>query len=152
MLNIQITNKSTIATDSDAIKRLVKYTCLKYGINSADISIAIADDDTISNVHREFLGKNSPTDVISFNLSDVGEKIKTFEIIANSDLAQRCAKERGSRLEAELMLYILHGLLHNIGFDDLCEEDFNRMHTIENDILEELGYGRVFGEENFQDK
>ena len=152
MLDIQIINDSTFAADDEAIRDLVSHTCRKHSITDADISIAITDDKGISLVHSEFMNDDSITDVISFNLSEPDEQAKTFEVIVNADLAVRCAAERGIKAQAELMLYILHGLLHNIGFDDLTAEDFNIMHTAENEILEELGYGKVFGKIEFEGK
>ena len=152
MLDIQITNDSTFAIDEEAIRQLISHTCRKYPLTDADISIAVTNDKGISLVHCEFMNDDSITDVISFNLTEPDEPVKTFEIVVNADLAVRCAARDGTEAKSELMLYILHGLLHNIGFDDLNAEEFNIMHTIENEILEELGYGKVFGQIEFEGK
>ena len=152
MLEIQINNESTFETDTKPIIDLVEFTCKKHEIAEADISIAIVDDQAMSKVHEEFMNDASTTDVMSFNLSDSDKTRQTFEMIVNADMACRIAKSRNTPPLSELLLYILHGLLHNIGFNDLCEGDFNEMHKAENEILEELGYGRVFGNGKFGEK
>lgn len=150
MLQIEINNESGAAIDENAVNILVNRTCEKFDIKDAQIGISIAGDERISVVHGQFMGDKSTTDVMSFNLSEPDDEEKTFEIIVNSDMAGRIAAAKGTSANSELMLYILHGLLHNIGFDDLCEQDFTKMHSTENTILQELGYGPVFGDAKFE--
>ena len=45
---------------------------------------------------------------------------------------------------AQLLLYILHGLLHCAGFDDHDPAEHDRMHTEEDRILTAIGVGPVF--------
>ncbi|MGE4286929.1 MAG: rRNA maturation RNase YbeY [Phycisphaerae bacterium] len=137
---------------SNRIEWLVEAVCARHGLEDADISVAVVDDETISGVHKEFMNDPTTTDVISFDLTDEGDSAPTFEMVVNADMAQRMAEEMGHSTEEELLLYVLHGLLHNLGFDDLTEEDFLVMHKEEDDILEELGLGRLFGERKFVPK
>ena len=147
-----MTNESDKHVNETIITDLINYTCTKFDIKDAVISVAIVTDEQISQVHKQFMDDDSTTDVISFNLSDPSDKEQTFEMIVNADMAARICLERGTKFDAELLLYILHGLLHNIGFDDLNEQDFKEMHDAENLILQELGYGRVFGDNKFEGK
>ena len=59
-------------------------------------------------------------------------------------MAVRQASLRGHSSEAELALYITHGLLHKLGFDDSTKGRAKKMHDIENEILQQLGYGLVY--------
>ncbi len=43
-----------------------------------------------------------------------------------------------------MALYITHGLLHNLGFDDADPEQARRMHAAEDEILQDFGYGLVY--------
>lgn len=45
---------------------------------------------------------------------------------------------------AELSLYVAHGTLHLAGYDDRTPREFARMHRREDELLDELGIGRVF--------
>jgi probable rRNA maturation factor len=62
-------------------------------------------------------------------------------------MAVRQANLRGHTSEAELALYITHGLLHNLGFDDSAENQARKMHETEDEILQEFGYGMVYNKD-----
>jgi probable rRNA maturation factor len=62
-------------------------------------------------------------------------------------MAVKQANMRGHSSEAELALYITHGLLHNFGFDDSTQKQAEKMHNIEDQILQQLGYGPVYNTE-----
>ena len=123
---------------------IIKQTAVKFGLKNAIITFAVVDDAEIISINRQFLGKNKITDVISFNLSDADSDNKIFDIAVNAQLAQRQAKIKKHSDQAELALYFLHGLLHQLGFDDLTIADAAKMHKMEDKILEELGYGKIF--------
>ena len=127
------------------LKKLVKTICNRFKLSKATISIAIVDDAQIRKVNKQFLNKDSPTDCLSFNLSDNKKRsVKSFELVVNGEMAVRQANLRGHSGEAELALYITHGLLHNLGFDDSTKSQAEKMHNIENEILQQLGYGPVY--------
>ncbi|MGA1980416.1 MAG: rRNA maturation RNase YbeY [Sedimentisphaerales bacterium] len=127
------------------LKKLVKVICSRFKLSKATISIAIVDDAQIRKVNKQFLNKDNPTDCLSFNLSDNDTNpVKSFELVVNGEMAVRQAKLRGHSDEAELALYITHGLLHNLGFDDSTQSQAEKMHTIEDEILQQLGYGPVY--------
>ncbi len=67
------------------------------------------------------------------------------EIIVSADTAAREAHGRGHSFEAELALYVVHGTLHLLGYDDHDQEAADRMHEIEDEILTKLGVGAVYG-------
>lgn len=106
------------------------------------VSIAIVDDAEIRKMNKKFLNRNRTTDVVSFDLSDANRKL--FELVVNGEMAVRQAKQRGHSGEAELALYVTHGLLHNLGFDDTTQAGAKKMHEEEDKILQELGYGSVY--------
>jgi probable rRNA maturation factor len=58
-------------------------------------------------------------------------------------MAAREANVRGHSGEAELALYITHGLLHNLGFDDSTKRQAAKMHRTEDEILQQFGYGHI---------
>jgi probable rRNA maturation factor len=143
------------------LKKLVKITCNRFKLSKATISIAIVDDTQIRKVNKRFLNKDRPTDCLSFDLSDnkkssvkslYGEhtclehsrKSRTIELVVNGEMAVRQANLRGHSSEAELALYITHGLLHNLGFDDSTQKQAEKMHNAEDKILQQLGYGPVY--------
>ncbi|MDD5327887.1 MAG: rRNA maturation RNase YbeY [Phycisphaerae bacterium] len=124
------------------LKKLVKAICNRFKLSNATISIAIVNDWQIRKLNKQFLNKNRPTDCLSFNLSD--NDTKSFELVVNGEMAVKKANRKGHSAEAELALYITHGLLHNLGFDDSTKKHAEKMHNTEDEILQRLGYGRVY--------
>ena len=85
------------------------------------------------------------SDCLSFDLSDdKSGSSKSFEIVVNGEIAGKQGNLRGHPAEAEMALYVTHGLLHNLGLDDSTEEKARKMHDIEDEILQQLGYGIVY--------
>ncbi len=77
----------------------------------SEINVIFTTDNRIRRINRTFLGKNRPTDVISFNLDEVGE------IYISVDTARKRVKDYGFDAEYEMARYCVHGLLHIIGYD-----------------------------------
>ncbi len=147
MITIQITNHlEKLPADTPNLKKLVRAVCRRFGVAHARISIGIVDDAEISVLNKRFLHHERTTDCLSFDLSDETEPQgqKVFDLIVNGELALREAARRGHEVRAELALYITHGLLHDLGFDDATEEQARRMHRTEDEILLHLGYGLVY--------
>ncbi len=127
------------------LKKLVKAVCSRFKLSRAAISIAIVDDTQICEVNKQFLNCNCPTDCLSFDLSDDDtDAPKSFELVVNAERAVKEANLRAHSTEAELALYITHGLLHNLGFDDSTRDHAQKMHDTEDEILQQLGYGLVY--------
>ncbi len=129
------------------LQQIVKAVSAEFGIDSASINILVAGDEKIIEVNKQFLNRDSATDVISFDLSDDKYTVRLFDIVVNAEMAIRQAKKRGHDSKAELTLYIIHGLLHNLGFDDTTEEEADRMHQMEDKILTKYGFGKVYNTE-----
>ena len=146
---IQITrNVETINVSLSKLESLAKTVCKRFtGPGAPDtryeVSIAIVDDAEIQELNTQFLDHKTTTDCLSFDLSD-DEESKIFDLIVNGEMAVRQADLRGHSSEAELALYITHGLLHNLGFDDSTPDQARTMHDTEDEILQQMGYGFVY--------
>ena len=136
--------------DLSRFRTLIVNICRQFKVPQAVINIRIVDDAGITDVHRQFLGLSTATDVISFDLSDDFEPGRTFELAVNLQMAARQAAQRGHSTEAELALYITHGLLHHLGFDDATPAQARNMHAMEDSILQKNGFGIVYSDVNFR--
>lgn len=132
--------------DTSKLKKLVRTICTRFEVRQAAISIGIVDDAEISQLNKRFLSHEGTTDSLSFDLSDNADpqEPRVFDLIVNGELAVREAARRGHGADAELALYITHGLLHNLGFDDATPAQAGKMHRMEDEILQHLGYGLVY--------
>ena len=108
------------------------------GRASALIEVALVDDATLAELHGRFLDDSSVTDVMSFDLGDEGGG-PVGEVYVSVERARIVAERRGASWERELTLYLVHGVLHLCGFDDLCDADREAMRTAEAAVLESLG-------------
>jgi probable rRNA maturation factor len=147
------------------LRKLVKTVCSRFRLTKTTISIAIVNDSEIKKLNKKFLNRNTTTDCLSFDLSDErgrpakrpGSKQKKknvprrrrsdekiLELVVNGEKAAKEARTRGHSGQAELALYVLHGMLHNLGFDDSTRAKAKKMHETEDQILQELGYGLVY--------
>ena len=135
-------------TDSDVdlqkLEALIQNICVEFNVLDIDVQISIVNDAGIIEVHHQFLDKNTTTDVISFDLSDEFETARSFQIIVNADMAHRQATKRGHTRDAELALYITHGMLHQLGYDDLEPQQARLMHEKEDAILQNNGFGIIY--------
>ena len=90
------------------------------------LEVSILNDKQIALVHEEFMNDSTPTDVITF---DYGE------ILVSAETALAQSKSLKVSLEDEILLYIIHGMLHLGGYLDKNEADFNEMKIIQERIL-----------------
>ncbi|MCU0651759.1 MAG: rRNA maturation RNase YbeY [Candidatus Omnitrophica bacterium] len=83
----------------------------------AEICLFITNDKEIKELNLLYLGENSATDVIAFNLSADKKKIYA-DIAISAEVAKRNAKIFHTSPLYELYLYVAHGILHILGYND----------------------------------
>lgn len=133
------------------MKTVLNKTAEVYGLSDHDeVSVVLCDDEYIHGLNRDYRGKDSPTDVLSFALNE-GESAPIVDgpqenllgdIIISLDRAVFQAEEYGHSLEREVAFLTLHGMLHLLGYDHEEEEDRREMRVEEEHILQLLGISR----------
>jgi len=113
------------------------------GIADYEISLAFVDNETIHRLNKRYLDHDEPTDVLSFPLSEPSARKLAGELVIGAEVAQTQATERGHDVQAELALYVIHGLLHLCGHDDHTDKDAATMRERERRYLAELGWPDV---------
>jgi probable rRNA maturation factor len=103
---------------------------------SGELSIAFMDGSAHSDLHGKYLQDYRPTDVITFP-SD-RENGLAGEICVSVDQAREEAKTRKLSFEHELGLYLIHGWLHLVGFDDLDTVDREIMRMEEQRVIDHV--------------
>jgi probable rRNA maturation factor len=106
--------------------------------SSAAISLAVVDDETIHELNRRHLDHDWPTDVLSFVLEGDGDHLEG-EVILSADTAATVAEELGNRAAEEQLLYVIHGMLHLVGYDDKSDADAEEMRAAEARYLQQFG-------------
>ena len=156
---VEVFDASGSGSDTDWVAGLVA-SVLRAEHAAWAIHVALVDDREIHRLNREFHGQDRPTDVLSFPLAENGEGEAAWdpegegpaaEVVVSVDTARREASARGHEFRAELALYLIHGVLHILGYDDLDEENRERMRAAESRHLAAAGfredlYAARFGE------
>ena len=129
------------------------------------VSVRVIDDTEMAAAHEEFAGVPGTTDVLTFDLTDpdtqppppipapaslLSDASKQTPYPVHADImicrdeAARQSAARGYPVERELLLYVVHALLHCLGHDDHEEQAAEAMHRMEDAVLESIGVGPVF--------
>jgi len=101
-VGIRIFNTTDYPADNKKINRLVKGVLKKEKKTVRELNIIIVDKNFIRRLNRKFLGRNRSTNVLAFDLGEVSEIYVSKDAVAE---------------EEELYYYVLHGLLHIIGYE-----------------------------------
>ena len=94
-----------------------------------EVEVSFIDDATIADVHLRFMDIAGATDVITFDHGEIHISVET---------AQRHAAEFGNDFEYELMLYMVHGLLHLAGHEDASDAGRSTMDKLQLSILKKV--------------
>lgn len=89
-------------------------------LNSNDslyISISITNDKEIKRLNKKYLGKDKPTDVLSFNIDRKLEDGTYYlgDVVVNKEQAKRQMKDFKNSLEEEISELAAHGICHLLG-------------------------------------
>ncbi len=124
--------------DVDPFTKAVLAVLKEGGIPKAKISVALVDDAKIHELNRQFLNHDYPTDVITFPLGEEGGFFHG-EIVVSVDTAKAAAARLGWPVEHELLLYVIHGALHLVGYDDQDDDSIAKMRAAERRHLARFG-------------
>lgn len=118
----------------------------------SEISVTLVTNEEIQEINKMYRGKDSPTDVISFALEEMGEgeiEIKGIngprvlgDIIISLERTKEQAEEYGHSFIRELGFLTVHGFLHLLGYDHMNEQDEREMFAKQDQILEGFGLER----------
>lgn len=148
-VRLAITVSGVRGLPAAALRRACREALSEEGVVSGRLEVAIVNAPRMCELHEQWMGDASPTDVLTFDLRD--KPIKTSvdgQLILCETVARAEARRLGGDWRHELLLYAVHGCLHLCGYDDRRRADSTRMHRREDEILSALGYGAVYSAPN----
>src|ERR1700722_1229270 len=110
------TQQDIVAPDRGRMREIVRSVLEGEDVTDYEISLAFVDNTTIHRLNKQYLDHDEPTDVLSFPYSAANAKKLEGELIVGVEVAKEQAAERGHDVQAELALYVIHGLLHLCGY------------------------------------
>ena len=117
------------------IKKIVKTVLASENISiDSEFTICFVNDEAMRRYNKKYHNSDSTTDVLSFSLSGSPESI-LGEIIISFDTAKFNSRIFKTNPIREVNLYVIHGILHILGYDDLSPQDRKIMRKKENYYL-----------------
>lgn len=142
-MHIEVNNsQATLSIDERLLSSAAASILADAGVRDGALSIAVVDDPQIHSLNREFLNHDYATDVLSFPLEE-REGYLEGEVIVSSDTALANASSYGQRPGEELLLYVIHGVLHLVGHRDKTDEDAALMRAAEQEYLRRFAPGKA---------
>lgn len=134
-MNVNVYNRqSDLKISLGAVKKVVLQVLEEESQRCDEVNIHFVDTQKISDLHHKFFDDSTPTDCISFPLDDQ-EDTFPYRILGEVFVCPATAKEYASKNRRdpfeETTLYIVHGILHLLGYDDLQEDDRKEMKKAE---------------------
>ena len=133
-----------VRLNSPQILTVTKAILRHENVRQATLSIVFVSHQKIRAFNKKFLKRDHVTDVLAFDLNDNmlskrTPKTLTGDIIISTDAALKNVNAFQTTLSCELVLYITHGILHLLGYDDHKSADVVKMRLKEQAILSHLG-------------
>ncbi len=123
------------------------------GDGPVEISVVLADDDTVRGLNRDWRGKDKPTNVLSFATLDdedapvvAGAPLLLGDIILAFGVCRDEAEAMGKPLAEHFSHLVVHGVLHLLGYDhEEDEAEAEEMEGLETAILARFGIADPYG-------
>jgi len=134
-LKIRISNlNKKRKIDARAPKKAALRVLRDFGKTKALIDITFVDNRKIKALNKKYMGRNRSTDVLSFLLEEGAARRKDRligDIYISSDTASENAGRFKTSFDKELFRYVIHGILHLVGFNDKTVKEKNKIKKLE---------------------
>jgi len=139
-MEIDVLNRQeALLIDNDRVRKVVEAVLALEGQRANEMAIYFVDTDEICSLHHEFFDDPSPTDCISFPIDSPEEEHRFLgEVFICPPTALTYCEKEGGDVREEMTLYLIHGLLHLMGYDDIEEGNRAVMRKTEKRHMESL--------------
>ncbi len=152
-MNLVIANRQrTKRVNARLLKQIVVALFAELEIAEAELGINLVAAREMALVNETFLQHEGATDVITFDhtekrKAESGKRKQIHgELFVCVDVAQTQAKEFQTSWQSETVRYIVHGVLHMLGYDDLKPALRREMKREENRLMRQLEKGFSFAQ------
>ena len=131
-----------VRIDQSRLARLAQAALSLVGKRAADLGVLLAGDRSMRRLNRQFRKKDRTTDVLAFSMREGPGPPSTLlgDVVISVPTAAKQANRLGRSLDEELILLLVHGILHLCGYDhERSERDARHMQRREQWVLRRLG-------------
>jgi probable rRNA maturation factor len=134
-MSLAIANRQrTKKINTRLIQKIIAALFVELKISEGELGIAFVGAKEMSAVNWQFLQHEGATDVITFDYESTQTKLHG-ELFICVDVAVTQAKKFKSSWQSELVRYVVHGVLHLLGYDDLKPDLRRKMKRQENRLM-----------------
>lgn len=153
-MNIAVSEAEIASIHKSDLRDFAAFVLSAEGVDDgASLSISFVERSEIADLNERFLGKQGPTDVLSFPIEDAtpgappatpddGPPLELGDIFICTDVVADHAASLGVAFEDELYLMVVHGVLHILGWDHETGADAEMMELREAKHLKNIGRTR----------
>jgi probable rRNA maturation factor len=103
-----------------------------------EVTLRVVDEAEGRRLNRDFRGKDSPTNVLTFVYAD-GDRLAGDIVLCAPVIAAEARSQR-KEPQAHYAHLVVHGMLHLQGYDHEHQDEATAMEARETEIVTKLGY------------
>jgi probable rRNA maturation factor len=143
-MNVDVLNESGVEVDAAGLTRLCRFAMRRMRLHPAtELTLRLVDPATIAVLNKQWMGKDGPTDVLSFPMDELtpgrdGEESPEGylgDIALCPQVAEQQAPAAGHTAQDEIDLLTIHGILHLLGYDHAEPAEHQEMFGIQGRLL-----------------
>ncbi len=140
MVEIILEASAPAGLDLGKIEALAEFVCAREGARGAwELAILLTDDARIRALHKQFMGLDEPTDVMTFprlpaEFQSLELEPSGGDIVISLESVDAQASEYGMIPANEVYFLTVHGVLHLLGWEDGSDEQRRRMLCRQDDL------------------
>ncbi len=143
-----LNQQEAISIDTDWLTAVADHLLHVLNYQGYDLGILLTSNEEMGSYNETYRHKKGPTDILSFAYHELspGERIRPLTeedknlgdlILAPAYIHTYTVKEK-IPFEHRLLILLIHGLCHVLGYDHETDEDYVLMHTLEKELLMSL--------------
>ena len=141
---VAVDEQDELEIDLDRWSSLARATLRHQGVTDGELNLLFVDTDAIHELNRLHMGKDRPTDVLSFPLDDDGDlpgETLLGDVVVSPTAAAANAPEHADQghhrgtTDDEIALLVVHGVLHVLGYDHVEDDEAEEMEALEQIVL-----------------
>ncbi|MCD6431031.1 MAG: rRNA maturation RNase YbeY [Deltaproteobacteria bacterium] len=106
--------------DLERIRQLLAPVLAELAVVELNLEIELLDDRQIAELNEKFFSRSRPTNVISFPQEKVDGHLG--DVVVSVETARRETEALGYSLEEGVVYYLIHGILHLLGYEHVGVE------------------------------
>ncbi|MFT5206639.1 MAG: putative rRNA maturation factor [Candidatus Omnitrophota bacterium] len=140
-VKIDILNEqNSLRVNSKRIEKLIQSVLKGEKAKQRSVTLLVCGDAKMKVLNKQYFGKKTSTDVIAFGVEAdyiaPGEEDYLGDIVVSADMAISTAPKYKTQPQREFERYIVHGLLHLLGYNDVEPADYKKMHSVQEVYLD----------------